>query len=193
VRLIITPSKLHQFTYCPRIPWFDYYLQYKRTLRQRVRMFIGKVLHWIHHTFKYGYEKEKLLSVDIPELDVTLLGKPDSYRIDGDVIFVEEFKSTKSPKYLNCLGLQVWECDMVQSLAYAYILKRLYGKDVIITVRYVNTSVTFNYNEKLEEILMWYIERYKKMVEFQYLPDTPRNKRCITCVYREMCDVVDAY
>jgi len=190
-KIVVTPSKLHQFVFCGRQVWFDYYLQFKKPLKQRIRMFIGKILHYIHHLFRLDYEKEKLLSVEIPELDVVLIGKPDSYKVSDNVIYIEEFKSTRQPRSLNRWGLQVWESDMVQSVAYAYILHKLYGKPVTISVRYIDNSVTFSYDEKMETILMLYIEQYKKMIETKILPDVSRNKRCNSCIYKEICDTID--
>lgn len=190
-KIVVTASRLHQFVFCGRQVWFDYYIGMKKPLSQRIRMFIGRILHLFHHIFRFGYEKEKLLGVDIPEYNILLVGKPDSYKVENDAIFIEEFKSTKAPRSINRWGLNIWESDMVQSLAYAYILYKLYGKPVMITVRYIDSSVTFSYDEKMETILMLYIEQYKKMIETKILPDVPRNKRCNSCIYKEICDTID--
>jgi len=191
-QIIVTPSKLHQFAFCPRQVWFDYYLQVKRPLIQRLRMFVGKALHIVHHLFRVGYEKEKLLEVDVPDLNIRLVGKPDAFADIGDVIHIEEFKSTKQPRSLNRWGLQVWESDMVQSLAYAYILFKLYGKIVMITVRYVDGSVTFQYDEKLEAVLFMYLKQYRDMIDTKVFPDVSRGRKCDRCVYRDICNYIDS-
>jgi len=191
-KIVVTPSKLHQFTFCSRQTWFDHYIGLKKPLKMRIRMFIGRILHYIHHLFKIGYEKERLLGVDIPDLNVLLVGKPDSYKVSDDVIYVEEFKSTRSPKGLNRFGLGIWESDFIQTLSYAYILYKLYRKPVIATVRYIDTAITFQYDDKMEAYLLWYIDQYRKMVETGVLPDVYRGKRCSSCIYKEICDIIDS-
>jgi len=189
-KIYITPSGLHQFAFCPRQVFFDHYIKAPRPLKQRIRMLIGKLLHLIHHLFRPGYEKEKLMQVEVPELGIVLVGKPDAFKDDGDTIFIEEFKSTKVPRAPNVWGIQAWESDMVQALAYAYILKRLTGKEPFILVRYINGVVQIPYNEG---ILMQYLEQYRKMVDYRLFPDVPRNRRCNRCPYRELCDTIDSY
>jgi len=191
-KIVVTPSKLHQFMFCARQTWFDHFIGLKKPFKQRLRMFIGKILHHIHHLFKIGYEKEKMLGVEIPELNILLIGKPDSYKVNDDVILIEEFKSTKAPRSMNRWGLQVWEPDFIQTLSYAYILYKLYGKPVIATVRYIDTSISFQYDDKMEVYLLWYINRYRKMVESSVLPDVYRGKRCSSCIYKEICDIIDS-
>jgi len=190
--IVVTPSKLHQFVFCPRQVWLDHYLQVKRPLTQRIRMFVGKALHIVHHIFRIGYEKEKLLEVDVPDLNIRLVGKPDAFRVDNDAIYIEEFKSTRQPRSLNRWGLQVWESDMVQSLAYAYILSKMFSKPVMITVRYVDNSVTFQYDEKLEVVMFMYLKRYRDMVDTKVFPDVSMGRKCDKCVYRDICNYIDS-
>jgi len=192
-KIVIIPSRLHKFAFCPRQVWFDYWLQLKKPLRQRLRMFVGKLMHWIHHLFRVGYVKEELLEVEIPELNVKLVGKPDAYKIDGDTVIIEEFKSYSRPRSTNRWGIPAWESDLVQALAYGYMLSRIYGKRVLVTVRYIDSSITFEYTKDLELALMQYIRQYKEMVELgTILPEAKRDRRCNRCIYREICDVIDS-
>jgi len=189
--IVILPSKLHQFVFCPRQVWFEHFIPVKKPLAQRIRMFLGRLLHVIHHLFRVGYEKEKLLEVEVPELGVKLVGKPDAYRADADAVIVEEFKSYRAPRKPNRWGLPVWESDLVQALAYAYMLRKTHSRNILVTVRYIDTSASFQYDEKLESILMLYIQEYRRMVETGILPDAERGKKCEKCIYREICNMLD--
>ena len=122
-----------------------------------------------------------------------LIGKPDSYRIDNDIIILEEFKSTRMPKRPNRWNLMAWESDVVQALAYAYMLNKIYNKKVFIIVRYIDGVTSFEYNDFLKIGLLCVLEEYRKMVEYEILPDVPRNRRCDKCPYRELCDTIDSY
>jgi len=187
-KIYVTPSRLHQFVYCPRQVFFDHYLKVKKPLLQRLRMWIGKLLHLIHHLLSPGYEKEKLMQVEIEDMGIVLVGKPDAFRLNSPV--VEEFKSTRMPKVPNRWGVLAWESDMVQALAYAYIIKRLHGVSPNILIRYIDGVTTLEFNEQMEAILMQYLDEYKKMVDYKLLYDVPKRRRCQKCVYRELCETV---
>jgi len=192
--LVITPSKLHQYVFCPRQVFFDHYIKAPKPLSQRIRMWIGKLLHFIHHLLKPGYVKEELLKVEVDEIDgVVLVGKPDSYKIDGDTIILEEFKSYRMPRKPNRWDLIAWESDVVQALAYAYMLQKIHGKKVFVIIRYIDGATSFEFNELLKLGLLCVIEEYRKMVEYKILPDTHRNRRCLRCPYREFCDMMDSF
>jgi len=187
-KIYVTPSRLHQFVYCPRQVFFDHYLKVKKPLLQRLRMWIGKLLHLIYHLLRPGYEKEKLMQVEIEDMGIVLVGKPDAFRLNSPV--VEEFKSTRMPKVPNRWGVLAWESDMVQALAYAYIIKRLHGVSPNILIRYIDGVTTLEFNEQMEAILMQYLDEYKKMVDYKILYDVPKRRRCQKCVYRELCETV---
>jgi len=192
-KIRVNPSRLHQFVYCPRIVFFDHYLKVKKPLRQRIRMWIGKLLHYIHHLFRPGYVKEELLRVDVDELEgVELVGKPDSYKINDDVIVLEEFKSTRMPKAPGKMNLLAWDNDIIQAVAYAYMLNKIYGKKVMVIIRYIDGATTFEYNELMKLNLLAYLEEYRKIVEYKLFPEAKRNRRCNRCQYRELCDIVDS-
>jgi len=188
-KIYVTPSRLHQFVFCPRQVFFDHYLKVKKPLRQRIRMWIGKLLHFFHHIFRFGYEKERLLHVEIEDMGIVLVGKPDAFKVDPPV--VEEFKSTMMPKVPNKWGVLAWESDMVQALAYAYMIRRLHGVSPNILIRYIDGVTMLEFNDQMEAILMHYLEEYRKMVEYKLFPDVARNRRCNRCRYRELCDTID--
>ena len=191
-KIYVTPSRLHQFMFCPRQVFFDYYIRAPKPLKARIRMWIGKLLHFFHHIFRVGYIREELLKVEVDELEgVVLVGKPDAYRVDKDVVILEEFKSTRMPRVPNKWDLMAWESDVVQALAYAYMLNKIFGKKVFIIIRYIDGTTTFEFNELSKLGLLCVIEEYRKMVEYKLFPDAVRNRRCNRCPYRELCDTID--
>jgi len=190
--IYVRPSTLHKFVFCPRQVFFDYYLREKRPLVQRLRMLIGKILHWIHHLLKRGYINEELNSVEVDEIEgVVLVGKPDSYRVEGDTVILEEFKSSRIPRKANRYDVLAWEPDMIQACAYAYMLKKKYGRSVFVIIRYLDGATTFEYNDFMESCLLSVLEKYKKMVEGKILYDVHRTRKCNKCIYRNLCDKID--
>jgi len=192
-QIVVLPSTLHQFAFCPRQVFFDYYFKAPKPLSQKIRMWIGKLLHFFHHLLRRGYVKEELLKVEVDEVDgIVLVGKPDCYKVDGDTIVLEEFKSSKMPAKPSMWGPTAWGSDLVQALAYAYMLQKKHGKRVFVTIRYINGATSFEFTELLKLGLLCVLEEYKKMVEDKILPDVKKGKKCSKCQYKELCDILDS-
>ena len=192
-QIVVLPSTLHQFAFCPRQVFFDYYFKAPKPLSQKIRMWIGKLLHFFHHLLRRGYVREELLKVGVDEVDgIVLVGKPDCYKVDRDTVILEEFKSSRMPKKPGRFGVLAWESDVVQTLAYAYMLQKAYGMKVFIVIRYIDGATAFDFNEFLCQELLHIIGEYKAMVEHRILPETPRSRKCSKCQYKELCDILDS-
>jgi len=180
----VTPSRLHQFVYCPRQVFFDHYVKAPKPLGQRLRMLLGRLLHLLRGLIRLRWVRERVLEVELPELGVRLVGKPDCFKVDGGTVTVEEFKSGRKPRKPNRWGFHCWESDMVQALAYGVILKRLTGLNPRVVVKYLDGEVEVPFNPAP---LIYYLELYKTMVECSLLPEVDLNSRCRRCQYRELC------
>lgn len=183
---MVLPSMLNSFIYCPRRTYIDLRVGVNRSRLQRIRMFLGKMLHLVFRLFKNGYEKEKLIRAHVYGLDLIIVGKPDAYRVDEDWVILEELKSGRAPyKYMH--GLRVWKTDLIQVLAYAYILSRNFNKPVKIVVRYRNHVEEFYYDYAYENLLFDSLIKYRKVLD-GWIPK-PINvpSKCNKCVYRSAC------
>ena len=94
---VVTPSELRKLGFCPTLYFFDVHTPAPQPLALRLRAWLGRLAHMIHHILRPGWVKEELLRARVDELGVVLVGKPDSYRINGanGTLIVEEFKSRK--------------------------------------------------------------------------------------------------
>jgi len=191
--ITVVPSRLRQFVYCPRQVFFDYYLAFKKPLKQRLRMFLGRVLHLFFRLFKRGYRCEELLEVDVPELGVKLVGKPDAYKINPPEVV--EYKTSKMPTkpWYGSDGIMAYLSDVVQACAYAYIIKRKFNIDnpITITIHYLDGVAQFNYNENMEEHFLDELKQYKQMVENKLLPEASIGRKCRKCPYLEICKQIE--
>jgi len=186
-RVVVRPSDLNSFVYCPRRSYIDYYLGMHRTLIQRFKMLLGKFIHILYRLFRSGFIREELFKVDVYGLDVILVGRPDAYKIHDGYMVLEELKTGRSPKrYLH--GVRVWLSDLIQVLAYAYMLSRMYnpGK-IIVRVVYRDHNDTFQYNIAYENLLFCYLERYKRLVNGWVPPPLNHPGKCSKCRYKEIC------
>lgn len=186
--VVVYPSRLNVLGYCPRKLFFDIHAPAKPRLRVRLRLLLGKVLHALRGLAKRGYAKEELVSAEVPELGVVLVGRPDGYRVLDDHVLLEEFKSTRMPSRENQYGVRAWLGDMLQAMAYSYILEKKHGKPVRAFVCYLDGRVEVKLDR---ELLLRYLELYKYVVGHGVLPDG-RGRCSPRCQYLGVCGLVDS-
>ncbi len=175
-KIVILPSELHKFVFCPKQFLFDKKLKRKPPLKRRILILIGKIKHYLY--IKRGYKKEHLLEAEIPWLNAVLIGKPDAFKVKDNVIILEELKNRNGP--LN----GAWDSDVIQALAYAYLLKENYGKNVKITIIYKNRKVEVPYNEALLKLCL---ADYVAVAIGASVPIAKKSGKCRWCQYQAEC------
>jgi len=185
--LVVRASDLAKFTYCARLPFFDYFCPVKPPLSRRFKMLIGKAYHFFKRIGVEGI-KEELLETEIN--GVRLIGRPDVYAVLDDKVVIEEIKSSKAPRrdyYLMGIVAPVYPPHLVQAMAYAYLLKVKYDKPVIMILSYRDRHYPFKFDGAFEEILKAVIDKYKLTVEEGILPDVVIDNKCASCQYLSLC------
>jgi len=189
--IVLHPSTLADFVYCPRLPFFNHYRLAKPGLKERLRLLLGK----LYHFFKLGFEegvKDELIEVDVKEVEgVKLAGRPDCYRLEDEVIILEEVKSGRAPRRLGRFHVKAWDSDVIQALAYAYMLQSKYNKQVLLVIRYRDGAAFFNFTEELRQGLIKTIIDYRDMVNHKLLFDVKRTAKCSRCRYDRLCELLE--
>jgi len=191
-RVFVTPSNLKKMIFCRRQVFFDHYLQLKIPILRRLKMLIGRLKHFFFRLRKKGFTCEELLQCEVEEIpNLILIGKPDAYQVRDDVILLEEYKSYKV-RTLD-FTIDIYNItnrffgDLYQAAAYAYMLQKIYGKNVFITIRYADHAVSFSFDEKMKQYLLDALAEYKKIIEDKILFDEEVTRRCGKCQYRDFC------
>ena len=191
-RVFVTPSNLKKMIFCRRQVFFDHYLQLKIPILRRLKMLIGRLKHFFFRLRKKGFTCEELLQCEVEEIpNLILIGKPDAYQVRDDVILLEEYKSYKV-RTLD-FTIDIYNItnrffgDLYQAAAYAYMLQKIYNKNVFITIRYADHAVSFSFDEKMKQYLLDALAEYKKIIEDKILFDEEVTRRCGKCQYRDFC------
>ncbi len=189
--VVVTPSELRKLGFCPTLYFFDVHAPAPQPLALRLRALLGRLAHAIHHMLRPRWVKEELLKAEVDELDVVLVGKPDSYRIDGasDTLIVEEFKSRRAPRFESpCVVNGVWLGDALQVMAYAYILSRVHGvkiERIELRLRYINKTVSLRYDN---DLLVKYLKLLKDVRDGIFPePGWVSRRKCRLCPYKDIC------
>jgi len=193
-RVVVRPSSLNRFVYCPVYVFLDHYLRAKPPLLHRLRLFLGRIYHWLaeRRLRRSGYTCERELEAKMD--GVILVGRADGLRINGDTAHIIEVKSGRAPRHpysrLSPYPMRVYTNDLVQAIAYAYLVKTNYPvKTVVITIKYRDHEETFTYDPLFEAYLGIVLELYRKMVVDKVIiePFYHSPKKCRSCQYKQTC------
>ncbi|MDP8003494.1 MAG: CRISPR-associated protein Cas4 [Caldisphaera sp.] len=185
-KAIIYPSEIHSYFYCPRVFFFEKHLKKKPSLMNRFRLFLGTLFHLsfrIRDVIKrYSYEIP--LETDLG--NVKIRGRPDAFKIDNELAYIIERKSSKSP-YKGA-----WISDIMQATAYGIIITREKQlSQAKIEIRYPNDKRYFLMDSKLTSLVLKGIDDMILIKYYGILPYAKRGNRCKTCPYRDECFMLD--
>ncbi len=184
----IYPSELHEYAYCPRYYFFHVHLGRRLTLRERLRMLLGRLFHWVKGVPDKlkGRHVEEAIEVEVGS-GIVLRGRPDSFEIGSDSVLVIERKSGRGPRK------GVWISDSTQASAYAFMLARLLdARDVKIRVEYASKARNSSLDEEKVYRLLKIIDEIILVREYGIVPYAKRSpRRCAKCPFREVCERLD--
>ncbi len=184
----VRPSDVRKVGYCPTMYFFDRYLALKAPLTIRLKALWGRFLHTIHALIRLGWVNERLIKVPVERLGITIVGKPDSFRVieKERKVIIEEFKSHKAPRGSSPLVFHgAWLSDALQLMTYALMFKASTNYEPELIVRYIDKAVKIPYDEVL---LLRYIELLKNISEGVFPePTWVTPNKCRRCPYKEIC------
>ena len=185
-KVVIRPSEIHEFVYCPRLFFFDYFLGRKRGLKERLRLLLGRLYHAflsIPDRLK-GRLVEETLEVDLGK--VLIRGRPDAYSLEDGRALVVERKSSRPPRR------GVWSSDSAQALTYAFMLARLHGVDVEARVEYPTKTAGTRLDEEKINWIIRIIDDIVLVKAYGIVPKALKSPRkCNKCPFREICKALD--
>lgn len=185
--IIVYPSEIHQYVYCPRQYFFRIHYPLPVPLLRRLRMLLGRIYHALKRLrdSARGYIAED--TVEARMGGVLLRGRPDAYRIGEDRVEVVERKSGRGPRR------GVWLSDMLQAAAYGYVLyTKTGGRRVLLTVEYRSGARTAELTSERLALLAKAIDEIVMVKVYGIVPYANRSPaRCSKCPYRSLCEALD--
>jgi len=186
-RLTIYPSEIHEFVYCPRLYFFDLYLGRERSLRERIRLFLGTIFHIIKSVpdRAKGHKVEERIEVEIG--DIRLRGRPDAYHVEEDTVTIIERKSSRPPRR------GVWLNDSAQAVTYGFMITRLGSpRSVKIRIEYPTTARESELDSEKVSFILRVIDDIVMVKKYGIVPAAkPSKKKCARCPFRAECDLLE--
>ncbi len=185
-KIVVRPSEIHEFVYCPRLFFFDTHLGRERTLRERLRLLLGRLYHALLGLPDRlrGRIVEETLEVDLGR--VIIRGRPDAYSIEDGLARVVERKSSRPPRR------GVWSSDSAQALTYAFMLARLHGVEAEASVEYPTRRARARLDEEKVYYILRLIDDIVLVKAYGIVPKALRSPgKCARCPFREVCEALD--
>ncbi|MEB3774900.1 MAG: CRISPR-associated protein Cas4 [Desulfurococcales archaeon] len=187
IRITIYPSEIHEYAYCPRQYFFKKYLKAEPGLTTRLRLLLGRLFHLVNGVMDRirGMRVEETREAIIG--DVRLRGRPDSYKIEDDVIRLIERKSGRKPRR------GAWISDVMQATAYTLILSQTANaRSAVLEIHYRDGVRIVKLNEDLISGLLKAIDEVAMVKQYGIVPKALRSERkCSKCPFREECTALD--
>ncbi|MEM1927265.1 MAG: CRISPR-associated protein Cas4 [Acidilobaceae archaeon] len=184
--VVVNPSEIRLYAYCPRLLFFREHLGARRSLALELRALIGRLYHIIlgFIALLRGFKVE--LSLEEKLGSVVLRGRPDYYRIEEERAEVVEAKSSRGPPE------GVWLSDLLQVTAYGFILARRGARRVDLVVRYADGARRLELTPELSVMMLKSVDDIVMVKKHGVLPVALRSEaKCEKCLYREECYSID--
>jgi len=184
-KIIVYPSEIHSFAYCPRKYFFNLYMPVERSFRERLRLLAGTIFHALMRVRDRlrGYRSEERITLDLGS--VLLVGRPDSYKSDESGVTIIERKSGSGPRS------GAWISDALQAAAYGLMLRGDNG-EVKLLVEYRGRRRGSVLDEDKLGLLFRIIDDIVLVKKYGIVPYPKRSPaRCAKCPFRDVCNELD--
>ena len=181
-RITIYPSEIHEYAYCPRLYFFHINLPRERSMREKLRLLLGRIFHLVKSV------PDRLRGMRVEEVNeatvgrIRLRGRPDSYTMEDGVLRVVERKSGRKPLR------GAWISDVMQATAYTLILSRGSAREAILEIQYRDGVRVLKVNDDMINNLVRILDEIALVKAHGIVPAALRGERkCSICPYREEC------
>jgi len=187
-RIVVTPSEVHEFAYCPRLYFFNVHVGRERGLRERLRLLLGRLYHAIFslRDRAAGRSVEESIEVELGG-GVVVRGRPDAFSVEDGRVLVVERKSSRPPRS------GAWMSDAAQASVYAFMLTMIYGaREARIRVEYPGASRETVLDPERVALVSRLIDDIVAVKVHGIVPWAARSERkCSRCPFRRECEILD--
>lgn len=192
MNVLLTPSEIISYLYCPRFIYFMYCLDLSEHEEKRFKVQKGRSVHREKSRINKDYLRKKIGVTD-KDTEVYLSSEKQHLRgIVDEVLRLDD--GTMAPldyKFAEYKEKNFKTLKM-QSLAYALLISENYGKPVnrgfLVYTRSRSKLVELSFSEKDYAELKKIIREILLIIQKGYYPKkTASAARCSDCAYRKIC------
>lgn len=190
--IILTPSEIIEYLYCPRFTYFMFVLDIQQHEEKRYKVQVGREIHDEKAQINKDYLRKKI-GVTAKEQEVYL--SSEEFHLKGivdEVLTLEngtmaplDYKFAEYSDYM-------FSTHKYQSLCYALLIEANYGlpveKGFIVYTRSNNKLIEIEFKDEDRDKLKEIIREMVLIIQKGFFPKkTKSTARCGDCTYRNIC------
>lgn len=188
----LTPSEIKQHIYCPRFTYFIKNLNIREYQEKRIKVQMGSNKHIDKSNEDIRNIRKRIKGIS-KEKEKYLISKKYGLKGIVDEIYLLE-DSSYAPldyKFSEYKGVD-FNTNKIQMALYSLLIEDTYktkvNKFFLVYIRSKNLIKEIEFDDKLREMCISYIEDYKRVIKGFYPKATSNKSRCIDCTYRNICE-----
>lgn len=190
--IIITPSEIIEYLYCPRFTYFMFVLDIQQHEEKRYKVQVGREIHEEKTQINKDYLRKKI-GVTAKEQEVYL--SSDVIHLKGivdEVLTLENGAMAPLDYKFAEYSEHMFSTHKYQSLCYSLLIEANYGLPVdrgfIVYTRSNNKLVEIEFKDEDREKLKKIIREMVLIIQKGFFPKkTKSTARCGDCTYRNIC------
>ncbi|SHJ31537.1 CRISPR-associated exonuclease, Cas4 family [Tangfeifania diversioriginum] len=188
--MVVTPSHIIEYLFCPRFTWFEYVLAIPQYEGRHFKVEKGRNVH----DLKLAQNKEylrKRIGVKQKWLDQYLTNDSIRGKVD-EVLLLDDGSMAPLDYKFAQYKEKIYSTYKTQLYCYACLIEENFGNTVkkgfLVYTRSNNKLVEIDISDTDKQEVKRCINEINKIVEGNVYPKaTKYKKRCLTCTYRNIC------
>lgn len=191
-QLMITPSEVMEYLYCPRFTYYLNVLRISQYEKNRYKVLKGRQVHEqrLRHNKSYLPKKIPVLK---KEIDVYLADPGLRVRgIVDEILYLEDGTLAPVDYKFSPFKESVYKTHKVQMCLYALLIERTYGRPVIkgyiAYIRGGSKTLDVDITEGMKAHSQKIVDDVFDVILSEKLPEKTKSRvRCVDCTYKNIC------
>ncbi len=188
----VTPSHIIEYLYCPRFTWFEYVLCIPQYEEKNYKVMRGRNLHDQKLEQNKGYLRKRLGVVEKYEAQYLTNGLLRG-EVDEVLLLADGTMAPLDYKFAEYKEV-VYSTYKTQLYCYAWLISDNYHHEVkngyLVYTRSQNKLITVEINkENIDEVKQCAQDIIEIIDRNKYPKATKFKSRCLTCTYRNICNM----
>jgi CRISPR-associated exonuclease Cas4 len=188
--MIVTPSHIIEYLFCPRFTWFEYVLSIPQYEGRHYKVKKGRNVHDLKLTQNKEYLRKRI-GVKEKWLDQYLTNTWLRGKVDEVLLLNDGTMAPLDYKFAHYKE-KIYSTYKTQIYCYAWLIEENFGKPVkkgfLVYTRSKNKLVEIEISDTNKTEVKKCVKEIDRIIEGNYYPKaTKYKKRCLTCTYRNIC------
>lgn len=188
--MVVTPSHIIEYLFCPRFTWFEYVLVIPQYEERHYKVSKGRNMHDLKLIQNKEYLRKRI-GVKEKWLDQYLTNDLMRGKVDEVLLLNDGSMAPLDYKFAQYKD-KIYSTYKTQLFCYAWLIEENFGNPVkkgfLVYTRSKNKLIEIGITDSDKQEVKRCVNEINTIVEGNVYPKaTKYKKRCLTCTYRNIC------